>query len=168
MKWLTVSGHRNLGGREGIAAELLISAFYRAKEAYGEIGAVTGGASGADFLAAEAAIIADIEHILMPPHMGYFEHYGVDEEAQKGPKTVLKPVYEGGSFHWKMNNDRNDAMLDAADILLVVSHRDVNTLLSQKKGGTAHCIQAAYRHPKFKSVVHLDTLNAEIRRYNFK
>lgn len=167
MRVLTLTGHRDLLGRERIIDTLLRKTFGLYGKRYGEFRVATGGAGGADARGAYAAIRMDVWHTIMLPHMDYPSRYNIDLTPQIGPKTVVGAISEKENFHYKMNFDRNLAMLEQADDLVVVSHMPIPMLLDQEKGGTVHCVKAAYRMDKFESCVHIDTANKRIIKYKF-
>lgn len=167
MRVISFTGHRDLLGRERIVDNLVRHLLRMYEEKYGVFRAVTGGASGADARAAYAAIRLEVWHTIMLPHMAYPAHYGVDMTPQIGPRTVVGAISAADAFDWRMNFERNRAMLEAADDLAVISHHPIDHLLLATKGGTGACIKKA-KQMGFDHIIHVDTANKDLRRYSLQ
>jgi hypothetical protein len=104
---------------------------------------VSGGALGADYLWACAAHSLNIPFEVFVPY-GYEQHYGLGHEFFQMLDAAQKVHRVGSptaSFHWKLNFQRNEVMVNEADLHVICSDVHPKELVKEKRGGTRHAAE---------------------------
>lgn len=138
-----ITGHRP-GSKlnEAEALEGMLTYLEREKRKDKDLIVISGGADGVDRLWARAGYKLELPiHVYVP--YGYWKHYKCGGWAQNLLWTADEIVWTqpfGEKFNTKYNHQRNEQMVDAADIHVVCSLVSPEDLMQTKRGGTRHCV----------------------------
>jgi len=158
---ICVFGHRDFMRRHlALLREELLPKFWeRAKEKYGQVSCLTGGANGGDRIGAASAHKQDVPFDIELPHEHYHLAYNATSEWVKpmmgAARAVNYTIGKDKPWHWSFNFARNRAMAEKADIFTVISPKSIKALLGQKRGGTTHMLKTL-RDQGTESVIHID------------
>ena len=144
-----VTGHRQIHHR-GLVAQRMTTVLERYRP--DGVVVISGGAEGADTLWAQAGVDAAVPVTLMLPNRHYRSRYpkAISDQlvtACKVSYVVERPNVSDWNARWDTerwfvdNFARNTAMIDAADIAIVVSNKHPRELLDDAKGGTAQSVK---------------------------
>ena len=143
-----VTGHRDVNHPQ-VVSERLAAVLERLAPRR----ALCGGAQGADSLFASAALAAAVPLEVVLPNRWYLHRYPDAVPAELLDAAALvrfaveRPEVADWARRWSDerwfvdNFVRNTVLVDAADLLVVVSSQRPLEVAARRRGGTAHCVR---------------------------